>query len=405
MTELDRLWGRRAAAFWKEAAIYWSYASRSGLSAFLLLFIIIGSYAYMKILQTLPADYPYWRITTPLLALVLAVSPVRTFLKPADQVFLMPAELRLDGYWRRSLGYSYLFQAGWVLLALLLLWPLYSHCEGSGAASFAAAAGALLLAKAAGLYARYNQGRLLFRYHRLPLEILRLVGAVVFGFMLLTQNILLALFVWVLFLVVHSAAVRLLPKHRIPWEYWIRKESSHLKAHYTFFSWFADVPKLPAKPRTRALLAGALNRLPFDKSETYRFLYGKTFLRTELFGITARILAFAVLLLLVVENTVVEPVIYATALLMSAATVSSLDQMHRYSFWLELYPVDKALRVSAIVKTALWSLLIWNTILGAVFLLFHNERLHSLAAVLLGYLFIMYYTYIPLRRRAAARDD
>lgn len=405
MTEWNRLWGRRAAAFWKEAAIYWSYAARSGLTAFLLLFFIIGSYAYMKVLQTLPSDYPYWRVTTPILALVLALSPVRTFLKPADQVFLMPAEEKLDGYWRRCLVYSYWFQAVWVLGALILIWPLYTHCEGSGAVPFGAAAGAFLAAKAAGLYARYTQSKLLFRYHRLPLGILRSAGAVVYGFLLLTQGIAQALLVWGVFLAVHSVAVRFLPKHRVPWEYWIRKEGGHLKAHYTFFSWFADVPKLPAKPKSRTLLAGAVNRLRFDKSETYRYLYGKTFLRTELFGITARILAAAVLLLLIVENAVVEPLIYASALLMTAATVSSLDQMHRYSFWLELYPVDKALRAPAIVRTALWVLLPWNTITASAFLLFHREWSHALIAAVLGYLFIIYYVYIPLRRRASARDD
>lgn len=405
MTEFNRLWSKRAAAFWKEAAIYWSYAARSGLTAFLLLFFIIGSYAYMKILEVLPADYPYWRVTTPLLTLALFLSPVRTFLKPADQVFLMPAELKLDGYWRRSLVYSYLFQAGWVLAALLLLWPLYTHCEGTASAPFLGAAGALLLAKALGLYARHVQGKLLFRHHRVLLDLLRLAGAAVFGFLLLTGGIPTALLVWILFLAVHAGAVRLLPKHRIPWEYWIRKEANHLKIHYTFFSWFADVPKLPAKPRSRALLAKAVNRLPFDKRGTYLYLYGKTFLRTELFGISARILAVAVLVMLAVENAVAEPAVYAAALLMTAATVSSLDQMHRYSFWLELYPVDKTFRASAIVRTALAALLIWNTVLGAAFLLLHSDRLHALSAVVLGYLFVVYYCFVPLRKRASARDD
>lgn len=405
MTDLNGLWSRRAAAFWKEAAIYWSYAARSGLTAFLLLFFIIGSYAYMKILQQLPAEYPYWRITTPLLAGVIAFSPFRTFLKPADQVFLMPAELKLRGYWLRSGIYSYAFQALWVVAALLLIWPLYSHCEGAEAVPFLGAAASALFAKAASLDCRVAESKLLVRSHRVPLSLARWLIAFVFAFMVLTQDYFYGAVVFFVFRLIHSMAGRLLPVHRIPWEYWIRKEADHLKAHYTFFSWFADVPKLPARPRARRFLADLAGRLPFRKDETYRFLYMKTFLRSELYGIMLRILLLAVILPLFVKHAVVDPLIYVTGLLMASATVSSLDQAHRYSFWLELYPVPRSLRTRAIVSTAGWTLLLWNTVAGAALLLFHQERMHGLIAVVLGYMYIFYYINGPLRKRASARDD
>jgi ABC-2 type transport system permease protein len=405
MTDLTGLWGKRAAAFSKEAAIYWSYAARSGLSAFLLFFFIIGAYLYFNILKQLPVSYPYWRITTPLLAAAVAFAPYRTFLKPADQVFLMPAELKLRRYWLNSAIYSYVFQAAWSIGALLLIWPLYLHCEGTQAVSFPAAIFSLLFVKAAALDSRISQSKLLFRIHRVVLELLRWTASALFAFMVLTEDYFIGALVFFIFYLLQTAAVRYLPKHRIPWEAWIRKEADHLKFHYTFFSWFADVPKLPARPKARTFLAGLVNRLPFDRNETYRYLYAKSFLRSELFGITIRILTVAVLLFVFVENAVAEPLIYAATLLMTAATVSSMDQMHRYSFWLELYPVARTHRAQAIVSTALWALAGWNTVVGAAFVILHQERLHALAAVAAGYLFIFYYVYIPLRKRASVRDD
>lgn len=405
MTDLNGLWARRAAAFWKEAAVYWSYAARSGLSAFLLFFFIAGSYAYMKILQDLPREYPYWRITTPLLAAVTALTPFRTFLKPADQVFLMPAELKLWKYWLKCAVYSYSFQALWAMGALLLIWPLYSHCEGAEAVPFLGAAASVLFVKAASLDCRVAESKLLFRSHRLPMVLMRWLVSFVFAFMVLTQDYFYGAVLFFLFRTLHSMVVRYLPKHRIPWEYWIRKEEDQLKIHYTVFSWFADVPKLPVRPKARKSLARLAGRLPFDKGETYRYLYLLTFLRSELYGITVRILAVAVFLLLFVENAVADPLIYTAALLMVSATVSSLDQTHRYSFWLGLYPVPKTLRGHAIVSTAGWTLSLWNTLAGAAFIAFHGNRLNALAAVALGFLYIFYYVRIPLRRRTAARDD
>lgn len=409
MMELTSLWSRRVTAFWKEAAIYWSYAARSGLSAFLLLFFIIGSYAYMKILQAIPADYPYWRVTTPLLAVVLAWTPIRTFLKPADQVFLMPAESKLGPYWLRCFIYSYMFQALCAGAVLLALWPLYTHTGGitgsSGPIPFPAVVLVLLGAKLLYLLDRFQESKLAFSRHRKLTALIRGCGAIVIAFSLLTQDMMETILLLLGFSAVTWGITTWLPKHSVPWDYWIRKEQEHLKVHYTFFSWFADVPKLPVKPASRTLLARYWDRLPFDKSETYRYLFGKTFLRSELYGIVLRILVIAVLMFLTVENAVAEPLIYAVATIMAAATLSSLDQHHRYSFWLELYPVPKSYRAMAITRTALLPLLILQAGMGAGILAFHDNRLTALAVIAGGLLYTFYYIYIRLSKRASAHED
>lgn len=398
--DLSKLWNKRAKAFWKEAAIYWSYAGRSGLTAFLLLFVITGTYVYSKILQSTPLDYPYWRFTTPALALALGWSPIRTFLKPADVVFLTPAELKLRGYWVRSVAYSFLFQAAAALTALLLVWPLYSHCEGDHTVPFGQAALLLLAAKLMMTVSRFHESRLLFRLHRGAASGVRWLAALVIAFALFVQGPAAAGGGLLFAVAVMSVSLFLLPKHRIPWEFWIQKEARHQKNHYTFFSWFADVPKLHAAPKARMLLARQADRLPFSQGETYRYLYAKTFLRSEWFAILARITGLAVVLFLVVEHPVVESFIYAASVVMAAATVSSLEQSHRYSFWLELYPVPKSQRTGAITRTCLIALLSANTIMGGAFLIFQENHLLALAEAAAGFLYIWYYTRFPLRKKA-----
>ncbi|MDF2926276.1 MAG: transporter permease [Paenibacillaceae bacterium] len=401
--DLNKLWGKRVRAFWKEAGIYWSYAARSGLSAFMLLFIIVGSYAYIKILQATPVDYPYWRITTPLMAAVLALSPIRTFLKPADTVFLAPAEHKLRGYWLRSISYSFLFQAAAILAVLLLIWPLYVHCEPD--ASAPGVVFTLLAAKLLAVLSRFHESRLLFSVHRAFTGIIRWLLSAIVAFSLLVQGAAPAWGAVALGTVILTVSIRLLPTHRIPWEYWIHKESRHLKNHYAFFSWFADVPKLPVKPKARMALSRQVDRLAFDRSETYRYLYAKTLIRSEWVGIVVRITAIAVVAFMAVENAVAETLIYAAAVVMISATLSSLEQSHRYSFWLELYPVSKQQRVKAIVQTCFQTLVPVNVILAAAFAVFHSNHILGLIAGAAGFLYIWYYTRISLRKRAASFDE
>lgn len=401
--DLNKLWGKRVRAFWKEAGIYWSYAARSGLTAFLILFFIIGSYGYMKILEATPTTYPYWRVTTPIVALALALSPVRTFLMSADTVFLMPAESKLNRYWLNCQIYSFVFQAAALLAALLLVWPLYRHCEPDG--NLPVVALPLVTAKLLAVCSRFHEGRLLFTVHQRLAAAIRWTGAVVIAFALFVQGAAAGWGAIALFTVILTATIRLLPKHRVPWEQRINWESRHLKLHYTFFSWFADVPKLQAKPKPRMALAAWVDKLPFTQGETYRYLYGKTLVRSEWLGILGRIAMIAVLVFVTVENSVVELLVYGAAVIMGTATLSSLAQSHRYSFWLELFPAPRQQRARAVAATCFLALLPFQAVTASALLLFQGNRLPSLIIIAAGFLYTWYYTKGPLTRKAAAYEE
>lgn len=393
------LWRKRAAAFWKEGFIYISYAARSGFAGFLLMFIIIGAVYYGKFLQSLPEAFPYWRITTPILALALGMTSVRTFMKPADMIFLAPAESRLGSWWLRSILYSSAFQAAGVVLGLLLVWPLYLVCADRPIA-FAHAAAFFLAAKLLAVVGRFQGDRLVHRLSRMSEAVVRWLAAVLLPFALLTESPVKA---WGLLLVaaaVQGALVLLPPRHRVPWEYLIRREENTLKRHYTFYSWFADVPKLQSRPAARRFLAGVTSRIPFRQEETYRFLYAKTFIRSEWYTILVRTSVIAILLFLAVDSIIAALLIYGIVLIMNCATVSSLAQSHRYSFWLEIYPLDAKRREQAVVRICGSALLLANTVVGLGLVGFHfGSLLAVLAAVAAGFLYIGYSVRVSLPRK------
>lgn len=400
------LWRKRAATFWKEGFIYLSYAARSGFAGFLLMFFIIGAYYYGKFLQSLPDAFPYWRITTPVLALALGATGVRSFIKPADMVFLAPAESRLRSWWTSSIVYSYAFQAVVSFMGLLLVWPLYLACKEESALSFAHVAAYLLAAKLLAVLGRFRADRLVYRLNRGSEMLVRWLAAIVLPFALLTESAGRAWGLLLLAVVVQSLVVLLPPRHKVPWEYLIRREEITLKRHYTFYSWFAEVPKLKSKPAGRRFLGGITSQIPFQQNETYRFLYAKTFIRSEWYAILARTSVIAILLFLAVQNTAAVLLIYGVVLIMNSATVSSLAQSHRYSFWLELYPLDSRQRGKAVSRICATALLLANTIVGIALISLHpSGRMQALAAVAAGFLYIIYFTRVSLPRKMKNAED
>ncbi|WJH36357.1 ABC transporter permease [Paenibacillus sp. CC-CFT747] len=234
MNGFETLWRTRRQAFLRETSIYWRDVGRSGFFSILILALIAGIYGYAKALKTLPADFPYLWIILPLLSLTVASGRIRTFLREADRVFLLPAEDRLQGYFRLSFRHSFLMQGIRLLLVLLAVWPLYHKGAGTGALPYWWLAAFLLLTKWAGLLTVWQQarcvsirhGRLIAAYRwaactmavyglfrfPLPYAFLLLLGLALTGVLLL----------------------RSLPKFRIPWEALLRSEKAQRDLYYLF---------------------------------------------------------------------------------------------------------------------------------------------------------------------------
>ncbi|WP_238323141.1 ABC transporter permease, partial [Gorillibacterium massiliense] len=161
-----QLFGRRQKAWRKMTLGYWSDAARSGFFTLLIGALLAGLYGYARSLDKIPADFPYLWIGVPVLAAVVAASPIRTYLQDADRVFLLPAEARIGGYFRLALRSALTRQAVLALVALTALWPMYRHVEGTDATGYPWLAVLVVLAKAAAVLAAWHERRLLAPAHR-----------------------------------------------------------------------------------------------------------------------------------------------------------------------------------------------------------------------------------------------
>jgi ABC-2 type transport system permease protein len=391
MNTIENLWGSRMRRFWREALQYWSYVGRSGFSLFLFILFIVGMYAYITTLKTLPTTYPYAWITTPVLLLALAPSPIRTFVKGPDTVFLLPAENQMKRYFRNAAIYSYILQAFITVVACLAVWPLYVHCESEQQGAFLLFIAALLIAKAAQITSAWHEGRMMYPHQRFRVQALRWILTAVFVFILFVQGPLLA---FILLLLASSLMMLLhkrFDKHTIAWDYLIRAERKHLAAHYLFFSWFVDVPQMPVQMKHRMILTKITRYLRFTQSNTFLYLYTKTLLRGELFGILFRISILGMVLLAIITTDAARIVVYAIAIIISGVQISTLEQQHRYTFWLQLYPLKSVWRSSALAQIVFCILALESILLAAVFALIHGSI--AAASLCLGVSLVLGFLY------------
>ena len=113
----------------KEKRYYNKFIFNGHFSVFLL--ILLGAFilGYGQWLQHIPKHIDYTLCASIILA-VTSIFPIRTFLKDADRIFLLPFEKHMKNYMNLSIRYSYFNRIAIQLVILIILFPLFSKLDG-----------------------------------------------------------------------------------------------------------------------------------------------------------------------------------------------------------------------------------------------------------------------------------
>ncbi|QAY66614.1 ABC transporter permease [Paenibacillus protaetiae] len=285
---LEQLWSKRATAFREEISPYIRYVGQSGFLLFLSLIVISSAISYFKLIRDVPDSFPVTAAGTAALTLVLAWSPLRTWLAGADVVFLLPREGHMKLYLARSFRRS-IWMTGLLAAAVLLIYmPIYRQGPGKAAIWEVIALAAVL--RAANTFGAWRERQLTWPGMRHALRLGRWAAAAVVIAVLLScpawQSVLFTLLVLALFALLYKLPER----HQMPWERLIAEESATRSRYYRFFSLFADVPTMPSKAYSRPYLAWIIRTIRYRHDNTFVYLYALSAIRTETTGILMRML-------------------------------------------------------------------------------------------------------------------
>ncbi len=361
--DLLQLRRKRSGSFWGGIVPYFGYVLQSGVAVLFLFCLIAFAAWYTAFVRDLPAGLPIRWIALVLLAPFAIGGGFRTYLQPADIVFLLPQEARMNRYfapaWRGAVIRKY------VILAILLItfWPLYITAEDQ-AKPFGWTALVLAAWSIVASLGSWRELTFVSRRAAAGYRLLRWAAGALAVAAWLWHPAGRALLFIVVLAAAYLAALRLPPRLRVPWEILIAAEKNHAARAMTVLGWFVEVPGREQRVHVRRWLSGLGSRIPWEPAQVYRYLLTKSFVRSDMFMIVLRAGVVGAALAYLGGQNLLGSVVYLFFVFVIGVQLSELRRVHSESFWLSLYPVPAGRRkdnaVRLIFRIQLWyAVLMW----------------------------------------------
>lgn len=396
MFDEKKLWKERAGQRLKDLGKYLRYIFNGHLVVVLLFLIGSAAFFYQKWIETLSSSFPAEIIMAVIIGLFLTYSPVYNFLLEADQVFLIPLENRLKGYFLRS-GIASLFFQGYILLVVLaVLMPIYAHA-GHGFHAFLPFLIVLLAVKGWNLATNWRILYLLQPSVYSTDLVVRYFINVLFCFLLFKQANVFILLLLVLIMIFYYRSFTVRTKTiGLKWNILIAHEEKRMASFYRLANMFTEVPKLKDTVKRRKWLDLLLKRISYSQDKTYLYLFSRTFLRSsDYLGLFLRLTIIGGLALYFLSFGWGQIVLSLLFLYLTGFQLLPLWNHHQNKLWVDLYPVAVTYK-SKTFHYLMMVILTTQTIIFAIVVLPKGGLITSVVSLLAGicfnYIFIFFYS-------------
>ncbi|MEH7276069.1 ABC transporter permease [Neobacillus vireti] len=397
MFDDKKLWKDRAVHRLKDFGVYLRYILNGHLMVVLLFLIGTAAFYYQNWIKTLSLNFPAEIIIALILGIILTHSPVYTFLLEADQVFLIPLESRLKGYFLRSGLISLVFQGYILLMFLAVLMPLYAHVSVNGFQSFFIFFLALLIMKAWNIAVNWR-----IHYYVQPSVYIwdmfvRYFINVLFTFLLFSNANFLFLLIFAFILAFYYFSFNSKTKKMgLKWDLLIAQEEKRMASFYRLANLFTDVPKLKDTVKRRKWLDLFIHSISFTQNNTYLYLFARTFLRSsDYLGLFIRLTVIGAIALYFISFGAGQLVFSLLFLYLTGFQLLPLWYHHQNKLWIDLYPVSQTYKTEAF-HTILRNILFVQTSVFALVLLIKGQWMFTgiilLTGLLFSYLFVHFYS-------------
>ncbi|MCQ6267027.1 ABC transporter permease [Fictibacillus sp. WQ 8-8] len=403
MMDFTKIWESRKDQYFAIALRYFRLIGNSGFMLSLYILFVMGSFYYARILKQLPENFPASWLLVAVFAYLLTKSPVRTFLKKGDIVFLLPVESRMKEYFRHSLRYTIIIQCFVIVVVFLAFGPLFSKFITGRLFEMLLTLILLLSAKIWNVKTSWEEQRLPFDRSRRNYMAIRLAVNAVYLYLLFQKAYVFILAILAIMYVLSNFVFGYIKKvHGYKWEHLLEVENGMMMKLYRIANLFTDVPQLSQKVKPRKWLS-PLSKVAYKQRHTFDGLYRKTFFRSnDYYGIYIRLIIIGVLFLFWIPSGWWHPLLVLLFMHATGVQLLPLYGHHRGNVWFELYPVKHQWRFQAFQKW-LRILLTIQAVLYIAFLLLTGGTwmigaVSGVAAVIFVWLFTSYYTKKQLLR-------
>ncbi|MEG9296256.1 ABC transporter permease [Mangrovibacillus sp. Mu-81] len=405
MNNVESIWKKRIIEYNQELQKYLRYMFNDHL-LFVMIFALGGAaFTYNQWVKTLEPSFPAAIIMAAILGLVLAWSPVYTFLKEADAVFLLPLEGKLSGYFRKSIWISFMFQSYIQLLVLAALMPMYVAVSGRGFTSFFPLLALVLAIKVWNLYVRWFMLRHQERAAHLIDSIIRfLLSASLLLLVLSDAHVLMIIAVAVIMAGYFGYFHQITKKKNLKWDLLIHLEQQRMLLFYRIANMFTDVPKLKGKVHRRKWL-DFIVKTDFSQRSTYRHLYLRSLVRTSEFsGLYVRLTLIGAILIYTNQSLLINILSALLFLYLTGFQLIPLYKRFDYKIWVLIYPLSKDLKTSSF-KNVLNQSMMMQSFIFTLPLLLKGRWMEAIIVLLSGFVFSLLFSQYYLIQRLKKMDS
>ncbi|MDQ0198116.1 ABC transporter permease [Neobacillus ginsengisoli] len=406
MFEDKTLWKERATRRVKDLSSYLRYIFNSHLVLVLVFLIGAGAYYYQNWIKSLSIGFPAEIIMAIVFGVLLTYSPVYNFLLEADQIFLLPLENKLKGYFLRSGVVSLVFQGYVLLLLLAVLMPMYAHISSDGFHSFFTFLVVILVMKAWNLAISWRIHYYVQASVVLSDMFVRYFINLAFTFLLFKHAgiVILLLIVLVMGFYYQAFYVRT-KKMGLKWDLLIDHEGKRVSSFYRLANLFTDVPKLKETVKRRKGLDLFIRRIAFSQEKTYLFLFSRAFLRSsDYLGLFIRLTIIGTIALYFLSFGLGQVILAILFLYLTGFQLLPLWNHHQNKLWVDLYPVALKFKTAAF-HHLLMVILIIQTIIFTLFIFIKGEISSAVLVLFAGIGFSYLFVYFYSKNRLKAKEE
>lgn len=386
--DIKTLWGLRVQEFYRKMFRYYSIIGANVVYFFLIISSIF-IYYFNLFLQWIPPQISVEGILSLFVTFILIQTKVRTFIKRADIVFLLPLEWKLKPYFIKSLVYSFVIDVIKLLSFITVFLSLFLktiYLDFSILFFIVGIVAHNILMK---WDEQWLENHVQFVVHRLNrfFSIYLMCYYLfkndwIFAFVLMSVN-----FVYLIYFIGE--------KRNLNWHWLIEEEESALLKNFKFINFFMDVPNLKRSFRNRRFLTMILKRcIPYSQSSTFVYLYSHLFVRyNDYFYLYLRL---TVIGMLVSYAMPISGWIF-NLLILFMTGFQLIPLQHEIKQSALIYPISESQKNDSFLKFVLFVLY------AQFFILYFAMFIHTFTAkiyyLVIGSLFVYVFVYFFVSKR------
>lgn len=410
MHKFDDLWPTRRRRHLLKQSKYLQYVFNDHLM--IALIFLGGALAYWYSQRLALIKQPVWwgpLVLVPMLLLSLSVGHLATLLRPADQIFLLPAEHQLRKYFDHARVYSLAIPFVAIIAIVGILTPFALRATRIDWLNWLFILISLLRLKdvhlslqLAELYDFDPQFKqrwtgLFWLFSMIGI----LIGVYGLGwlFAILTLG---------LTILGQSQLYKLLPARRLLWQTAIDKESQRQSVIDRFYNLFVDIPGISGKIRRRQWLDPLLHQFAGTKSTAYQYLYSRALLRrTEYGNIWLRFCLVGVLLIFVINQPLILLIIVLLFLFLTGYQLLPLYHHFDHNALTSIYPIDHHQQQRSFLKLMRRVLLIEWFVDAIALVISFRAQLWSWIIIAAGLAVVLIFAqlYLPFRLKKKQKGN